>query len=75
VTVLLLFIAVEIPVTAGVVLLAVHEMLKAHQAVMAAVIGRRASDLAHALGQAEARVSEAARTGRVARDGPARLRD
>jgi hypothetical protein len=74
-TALLLFIAVEIPVTAGVILLVVCEMLKTHQAVMASVIGRRASDLSHELLQAEERVTEAAMRGVRARSGPARLRD
>lgn len=74
-TALLLFVALEIPITAAIVLLAVHRMLLSHQTILAAVIGRRASDFAHALSEAEGRVTEAARTGVRARSGPARLRD
>jgi hypothetical protein len=56
-------------------LYAVHRMLRAHHEVMARVIGRRARDIADELSHAEERISEAARTGLRARNGPARLRD
>jgi len=71
-TVLLL---AEIPVCCALTLCLIHRMLRAHHEVMARVIGRRARDIADAVGGAEERISEAARTGLRARNGPARLRD
>jgi hypothetical protein len=75
VTALLLFIALEIPICTGIILLVVHKTLLVHQEVLAKVIARRASDLTYALAQAEGRVTEAARYGVRAGSGPARLRD
>ena len=74
-TALLLFIALEVPIVAAISLLVIHQILLTHQEVLAKVIARRASDFAHALEQAEARLSEEARYGVRARSGPARLRD
>jgi hypothetical protein len=72
---LLLVVAVEIPVAAALTVFAVHKILLSHQEILARVIARRAADFAHALAQAEARLSEETRTGVRARSGPARLRD
>lgn len=54
---------------------AIHRMLVAHQEAMAAVIGWHARNLADEITRAEARISETARTGLIARGGPARLHD
>lgn len=59
----------------AVTLYVMHRMLAAHQRVMAQLLARRAADLTHELSEAEARISETARTGIRARGGPARLRD
>ena len=69
------FLLAEIPACCALTLYAVHRMLRTHHEVMAAVIGRRARKLAEELEQAEERITEAARTGLRARNGPARLRD
>jgi len=69
------FLAAEIPVCCALTLYLIHRMLRTHHEVMARVIGRRARDIADELGHAEKRISEAARTGLRARNGPARLRD
>ena len=74
-TALLLFVALEVPVVAVISVWVIHRMLLSHQTILAAVIGRRASDLAHSLSQAEDRVTSAATLGVRARSGPARLRD
>jgi hypothetical protein len=66
---------IEIPVVAAASLYLAHRILRSHQEIMAAVVGRKARDVRDALGEAEGRISQAARTGLVSRYGPARLKD
>lgn len=74
-TALLLAVLIEIPLVAAGSLIAAHRMLLDHQEVMAAVIARKSRDVRDALAAAEVRISQAARTGTLSRQGPARLRD
>ena len=74
-TVLLIVAMVEIPVVALASLWFASRLLSTHGEILAAVIGRKARDVREALGEAEGRLSEAARTGVVSRAGPARLKD
>lgn len=74
-TVLLIVAMVEIPVVALTSLWFASRLLSTHGEILAAVIGRKARDVREALGEAEGRISQAARTGVVSRAGPARLKD
>lgn len=74
-TVLLLVAMIEIPVVAVASLWVASRILGTHSEILAAVIGRKARDVREALGEAEGRISQAARTGVVSRAGPARLKD
>ena len=74
-TVLLVAALIEVPAVALVSLYVAHRLLRSHSEVLAAVIGRRARDLEGALTSSEKRIAAAARTGQVARYGPARLKD
>jgi hypothetical protein len=75
VTALLWFLVFEVPICCAVTLYLIYRMFIFGQEIMARVIGKRASDFADALADAEARVTEVARYGVRARSGPARLRD
>jgi hypothetical protein len=72
---MVLLVLVAVLACCGVTVYAVYRMLLTHQSVMAAVIGKHAQDARTALGEAESRISETARTGVRARSGPARLHD
>ena len=74
-TILLIVALAEVPVVAAVSLYLVHLLLRGHNEILAAVIGRKAQDLRKALADAEDRVTRAARGGVVSRAGPARLKD
>ena len=74
-TVLLIVALVEIPVVALACLWVASRILGTHSEILAAVIGRKARDVREAIGDAEGRISQAARTGVVSRAGPARLKD
>lgn len=74
-TALLVAAMIEIPVVALVSLWFASRLLSTHGEILAAVIGRKARDVREALGEAEGRISQAARTGVVSRAGPARLKD
>lgn len=74
-TVLLLVAMIEIPVVAVASLWVASRILGTHSEILAAVIGRKARDVREAIGDAEGRISQAARTGVVSRAGPARLKD
>ena len=74
-TVLLVVAMIEIPVVAVASLWVASRLLSTHGEILAAVIGRKARDVREALGEAEGRISQAARTGVVSRAGPARLKD
>lgn len=66
---------IEIPVVAVASLWVASRILGTHSEILAAVIGRKARDVREAIGDAEGRISQAARTGVVSRAGPARLKD
>lgn len=74
-TVLLIVAMIEIPVVAVASLWVASRILGTHSEILAAVIGRKARDVREAIGDAEGRISQAARTGVVSRAGPARLKD
>lgn len=74
-TVLLIVALIEIPLVAVASLWVASRILGTHSEILAAVIGRKARDVREALGEAEGRISQAARTGVVSRAGPARLKD
>ena len=74
-TVLLIVALIEIPLVAVASIWVASRILGTHSEILAAVIGRKARDVREALGEAEGRISQAARTGVVSRAGPARLKD
>ena len=74
-TALLVAALIEVPAVATVSLYVAHRILRTHQEIMAAVIGRRVRDVRDAIRGAEERITRAARTGVVSRAGPARLKD
>ena len=65
----------EVPVVAAVSLIIARRMLRAHTEALATVAGRKARDVEFAISGAEGRIASAARTGLVARYGPARLKN